>query len=343
MPLDPVPAPALTDWLAAATGLPVGDGPMAVERLAGGHSNLTYRFVDATGTPWVLRRPPTGAVLSTAHDMAREWRFLTALGPTPVPVPRPVAYCADPEVIGVEFYVMGFVDGDVLDDAASGSRLTPAVRRTAAFALVDGLAALHAVDPDTVGLTDLRRPGRYVERQLRRWHSQVHAADIADLVAVDAAHARLARWAATRPDTAPRIVHGDYRFGNVAIGPDGSLRGVFDWELAALGDPLADLGWLLASWAHDGVEPIVPGPDLAGGYPDPAELVARYAERTGTEPEGLAGWVAFARWRVACIQAGVYARYRAGAMGATTDTAQAHLAAVSTQARAALAAFSAPA
>lgn len=342
MPGDPVPAAALSRWLATATDVAVDGAPITLERLAGGHSNLTYRIVDAGGASWVLRRPPIGAVPSTAHDMAREWRFLTALAPTAVPVPRPVAYCADLGVLGAPFYVMGFVDGAVLDDAASGTLLDPAVRRPAAFALIDGLAVLHAVDPDAVGLADLRRPGSYVERQLHRWHERVHDTAVADLSVVDAAHARLRRWAATLPDAAVGIVHGDYRFGNVAIGPDGALRAVFDWELAALGDPRADVGWLLASWAHGGVEPIVAGPDLAGGFPSADELVARYTERAGVDPGELTGWVAFARWRVACIQAGVHARYRAGAMGTAEDAtaARARLTAMTVQAQAALAAFS---
>lgn len=341
MSSEPVPLDAVSEWLAAAVPqIPVAGG-VSVQRLAGGHSNLTYRLVDAAGTSWVLRRPPTGTALSTAHDMAREWRFLTALAATPVPVPAPVAYCADPGVIGAEFYLMTFVEGDVLDDAGSGHRLDPAVRRTAAFSLVDALAAVHAVDPDAVGLGDLRRRGGYVERQLRRWHRHVHAGSAADLTAVDVGHARLARWAAALPPSAQQVVHGDFRFGNVAVCPAGIVRAVFDWELAALGDPLADLGWLVASWGGDGPPPIVPGPDLAGGYPAAAELVARYVARRGDEAGDLAqlgGYVAFARWRVACIQAGVHARYAAGSMGAVEDetAARDRLTEMSVQAQAAL-------
>src|SRR5919108_3640572 len=173
---DAVPPPPLTDWLRSEVPqVQVGDGPVAVEQISGGHSNLTFRIIDAAGGRFALRRPPTGMVLATAHDMGREWRFITALAPTAVPVPPPVAFCGDPGVIGAEFYLTEFVDGDVLGDEAAGHRLAPgAPRRTAGLHAVDVLADLHAVDPDAVGLGDLRRPGNYLERQLRRRPRQVH-------------------------------------------------------------------------------------------------------------------------------------------------------------------------
>jgi aminoglycoside phosphotransferase (APT) family kinase protein len=273
--------------------------------------------------------------------MSREWRFLTALAPTPVPVAPPVAYCADRAVIGAEFYLMGFVDGDVLGDEAAGHRLGPGrPRHTAGLDAVDVLAALHAVDPDEVGLGDLRRPGSYLQRQLRRWHRQVHESAVSDLSVVDAAHERLVRRAAALPSAEVRIVHGDFRLGNLAVGPDGRVRAVFDWELATLGDPLADLGWLLASWGRpgDAVPPTIAGPSLVSGYPERAELVARYAERSGRDLADLDFYVAFARWRFACIGAGVYSRYAAGVMGSgEADDGAARLRSVHEQAAAALA------
>jgi aminoglycoside phosphotransferase (APT) family kinase protein len=337
---DVVPTGPLSEWLRASVpGWP--DGPIGVERVAGGRSNLTYRITDGGGGRWALRRPPTGMVLATAHDMGREWRFLTALAPTPVPVPPPIAYCADAGVIGAEFYLMGFVDGDVLGDEAAGHRLAVgAPRRTAGLDAVDVLTALHAVHPDLVGLGDLRRPGRYLERQLRRWHRQVHESAVSDLSVVDAAHERLVRRAAALPSAEVRIVHGDFRLGNLAVGPDGRVRAVFDWELATLGDPLADLGWLLASWGRpgDAVPPTIAGPSLVSGYPERAELVARYAERSGRDLADLDFYVAFARWRFACIGAGVYSRYAAGVMGSgEADDGAARLRSVHEQAAAALA------
>lgn len=339
-----MPPGPLTEWLRAQVPqLPVGDEPVGIERISGGHSNLTYRITDAAGGQWALRRPPTGMVLATAHDMSREWRFITALAPTPVPVAPPVAYCADPDVIGAEFYLMEFVDGLVLGDVASGHRLDPgSPRRTAGLDAVDVLAALHAVDPDAVNLGDFRRSGSYLERQLRRWHRQVHASAVPDLSTVDAVHERLVERAAVLPPSDVRIAHGDFRLGNLAVGPDGRVRAVFDWELATLGDPLADLGWLIASWGRpgDAVPPTIIGPSLVEGYAERAELVERYAERSGRDVSHLDFYVAFARWRSACIGAGVYSRYAGGVMGnAEEDGGAARLASLQRQAETALAAL----
>jgi aminoglycoside phosphotransferase (APT) family kinase protein len=339
-----VPPGPLTDWLRSEVPqVPVGDGAVAVERISGGHSNLTYRITDAAGGRWALRRPPTGMVLATAHDMSREWRFISALAPTPVPVAPPVAFCADVDVIGAEFYLMGFVDGEVLGDEASGHRLDPgAPRRTAGLHAIDVMADMHAVDPDAVGLGDLRRAGSYLERQLRRWHRQVHESAVPDLSTVDAVHARLVERAADLPPSDVRIAHGDFRPGNLAVGPDGQVRAVFDWELAALGDPLADLGWLIASWGRpgDAVPATIAGPSLVDGYADRDELVARYAERSARDVSHLDFYVAFARWRSACIGAGVYSRYAGGVMGTgEADGGAARLAALQHQAEAALAAL----
>ncbi|GAA3240084.1 phosphotransferase family protein [Pseudonocardia petroleophila] len=338
MTIDAVPAAPLAEWFRGAVP-GVADGPLTVTRISGGHSNLTYRITDAAGAAWALRRPPTGMVLATAHDMGREWRFLVALADTPVPVAEPVALCRDPDVIGAEFYVMGFVDGDVLGDEASGHRLAPDARYAAGIDAIDVLAALHAVDPDEVGLSDLRRPGSYLDRQLRRWHRQVHASDVPDLGVIDAAHDRLAKRAAELPPSDVRIAHGDFRLGNLAVGPDGAVRAVFDWELATLGDPLADLGWIIASWGRPGdrVPATLAGPSLVEGWPERDELVARYAERSGRDVADLDFYVAFARWRSSCIGAGVYSRYAGGAMGVAEDAEvlAARLEAFHTQAQAA--------
>ncbi|MBN9103168.1 MULTISPECIES: phosphotransferase family protein [unclassified Pseudonocardia] len=338
---DAVPAAPLTDWLRSEVPeVKVGDGPVGVERISGGHSNLTYRITDDAGTSWALRRPPTGMVLATAHDMSREWRFISALAPTGVPVAPPVAYCADDTVIGAEFYLMGFVDGEVLGDAESGHRIAAEARSAAGLATIDVLAELHAVEPDEVGLGDLRRPGSYLERQLKVWHRQVHASAVEDLSVVDAAHERLVARAAGLPPSEVRIAHGDYRPGNLAYGPDGGVRAIFDWELATLGDPLADLGWLLASWGRpaDTAPPTIAGPNQAGGYPDGDALVTRYAQRSGRDVGELDFYVAFARWRSACIGAGVYSRYVGGVMGTEeSDGGAARLQSLQDQAAAALA------
>ncbi len=340
MSADAVPAARLTEWLRAEVPeAKVGDAPVEVARISGGHSNLTYRITDAEGGLFALRRPPLGMVLATAHDMGREWRFISALAPTGVPVAPPVAFCDDTDVIGAEFYLMRFVDGEVLGDADSGHRLAEGEpRTTAGFDTVDVLAALHAVDPDGVGLSDLRRDGSYLDRQLRRWHRQVHSSSLTDLDVIDAAHDRLVARAATLPPSDVRIAHGDYRPGNLAYGPDGQVRAIFDWELATLGDPLADLGWLIASWGRPGdtVVPTIDGPNKAGGYPDGDALVTRYAERSGRVVDDLDFYVAFARWRAACIQAGVHSRYAGGAMGdGEGDAGTSRLAGLYVQAQAA--------
>jgi len=334
--MDAVPAQALTEWLRREVpAVAVGDGPVTVERLSGGHSNLTYRIVDAEGVSWALRRPPTGGVLATAHDMGREWGFLAALAPTAVPVPVPVAFCGDRTVIGADFFLMGFVDALVPGDVETGAAMPGASRRAAGLACVDTLADLHAVDPDAVGLGELRRPGSYLDRQLRRWHRQAHdsfpgppgapgagEAGGEDLSAIDEAHALLV---ARRPgDEELTIAHGDYRPGNLAFDDAGEIVAVFDWELATLGEPLADLGYLLASWGRpgDAVPPIASGPTVLDGWPDRDELLARYAERSGRGERiaAQAGYFeAFARWRYACIAAGVFARYAAGHMGSAPE------------------------
>jgi len=289
-------------------------GPVEFGLVSGGRSNLTYRVTDAAGTAYALRRPPTGGVLSTAHDVSREWRFISALAPTAVPVPAPVAYCADAAVTGAEFYVMGFVDGLVLADAEAGLALAPPARASAAEHLVDVLVALHALDPAAVGLGDMVRKTGYIERQLRRWHAQVHATGAPELPLLDEVHDLLARRI---PAQASGIVHGDYRAGNTSFGPDGAVLAVFDWELATSGDPLADLGWLAATWQDPG-EPLpsaTPGPSTVPGFPARAQLVDRYARLSGRDVSDLPYWVAFSRWRSACIGVGVRARYLAGHMG----------------------------
>jgi aminoglycoside phosphotransferase (APT) family kinase protein len=281
--------------------------------VSGGRSNLTYRLTDAAGATYALRRPPTGGVLSTAHDVSREWRFISVLAPTAVPVPPPVVFCADTAVTGAEFYVMGFVEGLVLADTEAGLALAPQARAGAAEHLVEVLVALHALDPVAVGRGAMVRKTGYMERQLRRWHAQVHATDPPELALLDEVHDLLARRI---PAQASGIVHGDYRAGNVAFGPDGAVRAVFDWELATSGDPMADLGWLASTWQDPGEQlpPATSGPSAVPGFHVRAQLVQRYARLSGRDLSNLPYWVAFSRWGSACIGVGVRARYLAGHM-----------------------------
>ncbi|MEO6958059.1 MAG: phosphotransferase family protein [Antricoccus sp.] len=288
--------------------------PLQFDLIAGGRSNLTYKVTDVAGRSWALRRPPTGMVLQTAHDMSREWTFISALNGTDVPVATPAAYCADHEVTGADFYVMDFTEGKVLGDPASADGLTDEVKVQIAHSTVQTMINMHNIDPDAVGLTALRRPGNYIERQLRRWNRQLHDSAITDFTVLDEVHRRLS---ADVPDAPSKIAHGDFRPGNLAYDPAGNAVAVFDWELATIGDPLADLSWLLTSWVlpTDDFPGVTDGPTLAGGFPPREQLADQYAAGTGADLSRLAYYMAFSRWRAACIGAGVYSRYIAGVMG----------------------------
>jgi aminoglycoside phosphotransferase (APT) family kinase protein len=292
--------------------------PLEFELIAGGHSNLTYKVTDAAGNRYVLRRPPLGHVLATAHDMGREHRVISALGPTPVPVAPAIGFCGDSDVNGAPFYVMGYVDGHVVRDADTAkATFTAEQRRTAGHSLVDVLAEIHAVDPDEVGLGDLGRKDGYIDRQLRRWYGQWQQSKTRDLPAVDEVHAVLA---SSIPDQGPAtIVHGDYRLDNCLLDDEATVAAVLDWEICTLGDPLADVGLLLVYWTEpsDAHPALLTAPTVVEGFPSRAELLDRYAERSGREVGAVDYYVAFGYWKLACIVEGVYARYLGGAMGRT--------------------------
>jgi aminoglycoside phosphotransferase (APT) family kinase protein len=290
-------------------------GPFTAELIGGGRSNLTFAVTGADGRRLVVRRPPLGHVLATAHDVAREHRIIAALGPTPVPVPAALALCTDETVNGAPFYVMTYVDGEVLDTPEKGRQLDPTVRTEASHALIDVLADLHAVGIDDVGLGDLARRHGYIERQLKRWTTQWANSKTRELPAIDEVAARLA--ARVPPEHEVVVAHGDYRFGNCLTDTTtGRIAAVLDWELCTLGDPLADVGYLAVYWTDPGS----PGrrhndPSGAPGFPTYAELLDRYALRTGRDVTAIDFYVAFASWRLAVISEGVYARYLHGAMG----------------------------
>jgi aminoglycoside phosphotransferase (APT) family kinase protein len=308
----------LEPWL--AEHLDGASPPFSFERIAGGRSNLTYRVTGADGRPWILRRPPMGRRLGSAHDMAREHRILSGLAPAGLPVPTPVALCEDESVTGAVFYVMEFVDGLVLrDEDEVEAAFDENERRQVGEALVDALADLHAVEPADVGLGELGRRDGYAERQLRRWQRQWDDSKTRELPAMDETHRRLAERIPEQRDTS--LVHGDYRLDNVILSPGGQVAAIVDWELCTLGDPLADLGMLMCYWAEqrDSVVPLTRSPTLAPGFPSREELAARYAERSGRDISQLDFFVALGYWKLAAILEGVYARYSAGAYGETTD------------------------
>jgi aminoglycoside phosphotransferase (APT) family kinase protein len=310
---------ALGRYLAERLPSPQAQTQLVVERIRGGHSNETF-YVSRAADQWVLRRPPRGPLLPTAHDVLREFRVLVALIDTNVPVPRPLLACEDLSIIGAPFYLMERVPGIVVRRTLPTSFAEPATREALGFALVDRLADLHAVDWQAVGLADFGKPTGYLERQLRRWSGQLDASRTRPLPDLDAVGAWLR---ANLPESGPgTIVHGDYRLDNVIIAPEPPARihAIVDWEMATLGDPLADLGYLLSFWRELGDPHMGLGEEEwriseLPGFPTRSQLVARYAERTGRKMTHVAFYVALAIWKLAILLEGSYARHLAG----TTD------------------------
>ncbi|GAA4993567.1 phosphotransferase family protein [Streptomyces hyderabadensis] len=286
-------------------------GPLSGRLIEGGRSNLTYAVSDGTAR-WVVRRPPLGHVLATAHDMRREHRVISALHPTDVPVPRPVLLCEDEEVLGAPFYVMKFVDGTPYRTAEQLAPLGPERTRAAVLNLVDTLVGLHAVDPAGVGLGDFGRPEGFLDRQLRRWAKQLDASRNRDLAGIDELHATLGRELPRSPS--PTVVHGDYRLDNVLIGgEDDEIRAILDWEMSTLGDPLTDLGLLVMYSSPLGLpDSPVSTTAQAPGHPAPAELIERYAARSGRDVSAVAWYTAFAWFKLAVILEGIHYRYTLG-------------------------------
>ena len=290
-----------------------------VERIGGGQSNVTCRVV-LRDRVVILRRPPPGPLPPRAHDVLREYRVLAALAQAgSVPVPRAITACDDPSVIGAPFFLMEALPGDAIRWQIP-PRLAAAplpTRREIGMQLVDALAALHAVDPAAVGLGDFGPPAGYVPRQIRRWRGQLDHARVRPVPDLDWAADWLEQHQPPEPAQA-RIVHGDYRLDNVIFtqSPPPKLLGIVDWELATLGDPLADLGWLLAFWREtsDGPHllPILTPVMEQPGFPSRAQLAARYAERTGQTLPDLTFYVVFAMWRMAVLLEGHWARHVRG-------------------------------
>lgn len=300
-------------WL--NTNIDGAQGPYTYTLIAGGRSNLTFHVVDSRGLQMVLRRPPMGHVLATAHDMAREHRLMSAVGTTNVPVPRTLGLCTDEEVNGAPFYVMAYVPGVVLDSPEKGHQLPEHLRTTASEHLVDVLADLHAVDVDEVGLGNLAKREGYVERQVKRWSTQWANSKTRELPAIEEVAQLLASRIPEQHGVA--IAHGDYRFGNCLTNIEtGKIAAVLDWELCTLGDPLADLGYIGIYWTDPG-QPMNRTNDPSGlpGFCTFDHLVERYAKRTGRDVSNISYYKAFASFRLAVIAEGVYARYLHGAMG----------------------------
>jgi aminoglycoside phosphotransferase (APT) family kinase protein len=292
----------------------LGSGPPRAQRIGDGASNLTY-LVERDGARVVLRRPPPPPLPPSAHDMVREARIQVCLAKGGVRVPEILAICEDDSVIGAPFYLMEEIEGAVVTDDLPPALDTPAERRRLGFELVDALAELHAVDYRSCGLENLGKPTGYLERQIRRWSGlwDVNATrELGDCLDIGE------RLKGTLPESPPAtVVHGDYRFGNVMVDTAAPARlvAILDWEMATIGDPLADLGYLIVSWSEPGAtdHPLLLSPVTdRPGFPSRAELVERYAERTGHDVSGLRWYEAFALWKASVFCEAIYGRYLRG-------------------------------
>jgi aminoglycoside phosphotransferase (APT) family kinase protein len=310
---DPASPQRLSAYLESA--LPQYSGAFSIERVGEGNSCLTYLVTGEDGWRFVLRRPPRGDLPRSAYDVAREFRVMSALreSGSGVPVPAPIALCEDIEVLGAPFYLMETVDGLVLRTEPPEG-LSERDRQAAAESLIDTLVLLHGVDWRAAGLDDFGNPSGYAERQLGRMTRIWEKAKFRPLPDVDAA----GEWLQKNipPDASPSIVHGDYRLDNVILAPVPRVGAVLDWELSTIGDPAADLGWLLYYWLDDAAErewPGMPAPMIAPGFPRREEVRARYlAARPGVSPERVTWYAVLAGWKTAVMLEGTYRRFVEG-------------------------------
>ena len=296
---------ALAAWLGA--NVESFQGPVELTKFPSGQSNPTYRIRAASGD-YVLRRKPFGKLLPSAHAVDREYRLLSALHPLGFPVPQPLALCEDPDVIGAIFYVMELAQGRPYANGAL-PEFDPPTRRQMYEQLIDTLADLHVIDPDSAGLGDFGKPGNYFERQVMRWTRQYRDSETDYIPEME-------RLIAFLPESIPEqsrtsIVHGDYRIDNVVFDGDGTLTAVLDWELATLGDPVADFSYLAMQWMMpaDGAAGLA-GLDLAElGIPTLGEAVVRYSDRSGVPVgAGLDWYFAYNLFRLAGIVQGIKKR-----------------------------------
>ncbi|GAA8853551.1 phosphotransferase family protein [Helicobacter pylori] len=297
---------ALTGWL---VGLGVGlQAPLTYERVGLGQSNLTYLVTDAKGERLVLRRPPLGELLASAHDVAREHRILSALQGTDVPLPRVLGLCEDPSVTDVPVLAVSHVEGTVVDERPDAEALAPAARHAIGLALVDTLGRIHGVDLTAVGLDDLASHKPYAARQLKRWSGQWELSRTRELPALEQLTERLR---ALEPEPGEVVlVHGDSHLRNVIVDPDdASVRAILDWELCTLGDPLADLGTVLAYWPQPGDPPTMRfDASMVEGFATREELVERYVAATGRDVTHVPFWHGLGLWKLAIILEGVRRR-----------------------------------
>ena len=287
--------------------------------LAGGRSNISYKLTDASGASWVLRRPPLGHIMPSAHDMGREFRVLSGLNSVSYPTPATRGYCEDESVIGAKFMMMDFVDGRVIESAQTASILSATQAGEISQELVDTLARLHAVDPAAAGLDQLGKPPGYLQRQVKRWGEQWQITKTRELPEIEALHAWLETAIAKVPESLPTsIVHGDYRIDNVILARDKSeIVAVLDWEMSTLGDPISDLAISLVYWsqATDTLRKKIPvAEDVTSGpgFWSRQQVLDRYVSQTGLDISHLDECVALACFKLAVIMESIHHRNLSG-------------------------------
>ena len=302
----------LGDYLRRAEPTLAADS-FTAELARGGRSNLTYFVTAANGQEFVLRRPPLGHVQATAHDMAREYRIMSALAPPAVPVPQTFHLCTDVEVLGAPFYLMERVIGDVIQSEKQTAALGIDRAKAISHHVIDTLVALHACEPDQIGLGDFGRTEGFLERQVSRWSKQLEGSRSRDIAGIDDLLHKLAN---SIPGTQRNsIVHGDFRLDNCIIGANNEVAAVVDWEMATLGDSFTDLGLFVVYW--DGLSQIVGNPVANGikpeyGFPSASDLLQRYALKSGSELSHIEWYIAFGYFKLAVILEGIYLRFSQG-------------------------------
>ena len=310
---------SLSKWMQENIAGFDGSSHLQATLLAGGRSNVSYRLADASGSNWVLRRPPLGHIMPSAHDMGREFRVLSGLNSVSFPTPTTRGYCEDESVIGAKFMLMDFVDGRVIESAQTAAALTTTQASEISQELVDTLARLHTIDPATAGLDQLGKPTGYLQRQVKRWGEQWQITKTRELTEIETLHSWLETAIAKVPETLPTsIVHGDYRIDNVILAGDRSeIIAVLDWEMSTLGDPISDLAISLVYWsqATDTLRKRIPvAEDVTSGpgFWSRQQVLDRYVDQTGLDISHLDKCVAVACFKLAVIMESIHHRNLSG-------------------------------